>query len=160
MKKYLKGLFGKKNEYTADMFAGELGDLQKELTELALQIANENYSIKLDFSHDSIQQVEDILTDIHEQYEKTGNTEGLNGIALEFGFYLAATIQKNTGSGHLERDHPDIGESVFPFYWNDKTIFTYGWFEKRIFDGPGDDVVSKYRVLVLDELDKASNVTP
>lgn len=156
MKNILSSIFGKKSEYTDHMFIGDLGELQKELTELALQIAKEHYSINLDFSHDSIQQVENILSDIHRQYEETGDTEGLDGIALEFGFYIAATIQKNTDMGHLERDHPDIGEAVFPFYWNNKTIFTYGWCEKRIFDGSGDDVTSKYRVLVLDELNKAN----
>lgn len=152
MKKILRKLFGIKLAYADAMFIGELGELQKELTELALRIANENYGIKLNFSHSSINHVEKILADIHRQYKKTGETEGLTGIALEFGAYIAATIQKNTGAGELKRDHPDIGEGTFPFHWGEKTIFTYGWCEKRILDGEGNDVVSKYRVLVLDEI--------
>lgn len=155
--KFLDKLFGKKPEYTDSMFVGEIGALQKQFTELAQQIAKEHYSINLDFSHDSIKGVEKILSNTHRQYKETGDEEGLTGIALEFGAYIAATIQKNTSEGHMERDHPEIGEATFPFYWNDKTIFTYGWCEKRIYDGSGDDVVSKYRVLVLDELNKANH---
>jgi len=147
-----KKLFGSKVQYTDSMFVGEIGEVQKELTELALRIAKDNYGIKLDFSHESIVNVEKILSDIHLQYKESNETDGLNGIALEFGSYIAATIQKNTDSGELQKDDPNVGEDTFPFYWRDNAVFTYGWCEKRIFDGEGDDVVSKYKVLVLDKL--------
>ena len=134
------------------MFVGELGELQKELAELALRIGKENYNIKLDYSHDSIKKVESILSDIHKEYVNSGETEGLTGIALEFGSYIAAVVQKHTQKGEMKRDHPEIGENTFPFYWNEEVLFTYGWCEKRILDGPGDDVWSKYRVLVLEKI--------
>ncbi len=137
---------------TDAMFTGELGELQKELTELALGIAREFYDINLDFTHKSINDVENILADIHKQYKETGKTEGLNGIALEFGSYIAATIQKNTNAGELKRHHPTFGADSFPFYLQENIVFTYGWCEKRIFDGEGDDIVSKYKVLVLDKI--------
>ena len=148
----LQKLFGSKPQYTESMFVGEIGELQKELTELALRIAKEIYGINLDFTHKSIGKVEKILADIHKQYKETGNTDGLNGIALEFGSYIAATIQKNTNTGVLKRNDPDIGDDTYPFYWKDNTIFTYGWCDKRIFDGEADDVVSKYKVLVLEKI--------
>ena len=152
--KFLENLFKKQVVYTDSMFVGEIGDLHRQLTELAVRIGKESYGVKLNFTHSSISQVERILDDIHQQYKKTGDTEGLTGIALEFGFYIAATIQKCTGTGVLKRDHPEFGENSFPFFWNESTLFTYGWCEKRILDGPGDDVISKYKVLVLDELNK------
>ena len=133
------------------MFVGEFGDMQKKLAELALEIAKDNYAISLDFSHESIEQVENILADIHKEHKETGHEDGLNGVALEFGSYIAATIQKNTNIGRMERNHPDIGEDSFPFYWKgDEVMFPYGWCVKRIFDGPEDNVASKYRALVLD----------
>jgi len=153
MKNIIRKLFSSKPLYTDSMFIGEFGALQKELTELALRIANEIYGINLDFSHKSINKVEIILADTHKKYKETGNTDGLNGIALEFGSYIAATIQKNTNTGELKRNDPSIGDETYPFYWRDNTIFTYGWCEKRIFDGEGDDVVSKYKVLVLDKIE-------
>ena len=152
MKKIFQKLFGTTPVYSDAMFVGEIGELQKELTELALRIAKENYGIKLNFTHSSINQVERILSDTHRRYKETGETEGLTGIALEFGSYIAATIQKNTGIGELKKDHPDIGEGTFPFHWGENTIFTYGWCEKRILDGEGDDINSKYKILVLDEI--------
>ena len=145
------GLF-RKSKYTEYMFVGELGELQKELTELALRIGKENYGTRLDFSHNSVKKVEEILADIHRQYINTGNTEGLTGIALEFGAYIAAVVQKQTEYGELKRDHPQIGKNTFPFYWGDEVIFTYGWCEKRILDGAGDNVWSKYRSLVLEKI--------
>lgn len=72
----------------------------------------------------------------------------MNGIALEFGSYIAATIQKNTNLGKFERNHPTFGKDTFPFYWKENVIFPYGWCEKRIFDGKGDDVFSKYLVFM------------
>jgi hypothetical protein len=134
------------------MFVGDVGDLQKELTELSLQLALEHYQISLDFSHASINDVENILSSLHEKYAADGDEEGLHGIGLEFGFYIAATIQKNTNSGQIEKDHPSIGENTFPFNWNGKSIFPCAWCENRIYDGSGDDVSVKYQTLVLNEI--------
>jgi len=138
--------------YSDSMFIGEIGSLQKELTDLALQIALEHYEIALDFSHESIIEVEVILSNLHEKYTADGDEEGIRGIGLEFGFYIAATIQKNTNSGQVEKDHPSIGENTFPFNWNGKSIFPCAWCENRIYDGPEDDVSVKYKALVLNEI--------
>jgi hypothetical protein len=129
---------------------GPIPDLQIELTQLALRVAEESFGKKLDFSHDSIKMVESILAEFHREYEKSKSEEGLNGIALEFGAYIATTIQRNTGEGVLERDHSEFGEAAFPFHYSGGTIFPYMWCVKRIFDGEGDNVWSKYRVLVLE----------
>lgn len=129
---------------------GPIADLQMELTTLALRVAREGFGKKLDFSHESIKEVESILSAFHREYEKTKSEDGLNGIALEFGAYIAATIQRNSGEGVLERDHPEFGEAAFPFHYSGGTIFPYMWCVKRIFDGDGDNVWFKYQVLVLE----------
>lgn len=128
---------------------GPIADLQMELTELALRVAREGFNKKLDFSHESIKEVESILSSFHRDYERTKSEDGLNGIALEFGAYIATTIQRNSGEGVLERAHPEFGEAAFPFHYAGGTIFPYMWCLKRIFDGAGDNVWSKYQVLVL-----------
>jgi hypothetical protein len=124
-------------------------EVQKELTNLALRVAKESFDIKLDFSHNSIRQVEKILSAFHDDYKKTKDDSGLNGIAFEFAAYIITTIEKNTEKGKWERDHPQFGEGAFPFYWKNQTLFPVEWCKKRIFDGPGDNVWSKYQVLVL-----------
>ena len=149
MKKLLS-LFRAKASASTPRPPGPIADLQIRLTDLALQVAREGFGKRLDFSTDSIREVESILAAVHEEYVKTQNEEGLNGIALEFGAYIATTIQRNTGEGVLERDHPEFGEASFPFHFGGGTLFPYGWCVKRIFDGPADDIWSKYRALVLE----------
>lgn len=127
---------------------GPIADLQLELTQMALKIAD-RVGFRLDFSDDSIQYVERILTEIHNEYRKTKDEVGLKGVAMEFGAYIASTIQFRTGEGRLERDHPDFGEASFPFYFRHRTLFPYAWCMKRIVDGESDDVWMKYRGLVL-----------
>lgn len=58
--------------------------LKPELVQLALQIgANEGKS--LDFTPDSVRDVEVILGRMHDYYKQTKNADGLFGVALEFG---------------------------------------------------------------------------
>jgi hypothetical protein len=144
----LLGFFSKKNiEISSSMFVGDKGEIQKELSELAIRIGKE-YWISLDYSHDSIKKVEKILSNIHAEYTRTEDTKGLEGIALEFACYIAATIQKNSGTGVMQENHPEMGDKTFPFIWNDQTLFLFSWCQKRIYDGPEDNVWSKYQAFV------------
>jgi hypothetical protein len=127
---------------------GPISDLQLELTQMALTIAD-RFGARLDFSDESIQHVERILAELHNEYQKTKDEYGLKGVAIEFGAYIASTIQLRTGEGRLERDHPDFGEATFPFYFRKSTLFPYAWCMKRIVDGESDDIWMKYRALVL-----------
>jgi hypothetical protein len=123
--------------------------LRKQLVALALQIG-ENEGYPLDFSPQSVQEVEAILASLHEYYVQTKNEDGLFGIALEFGAYLIEVIERNyPPKGRWRRDHPDLGKNTFPFEWRGATIFPVAWCQKRIWDGPGDDVVSKFEMLVV-----------
>jgi len=143
--KSVKSLFSKKSTDK------ELKSLQKKLTSLALEIAN-SYEIKLNFSHNSIQNIEEILTIIHKDYKKTKDESGLNGIALECAAYIITTMEKNGIKGIWSKDHETFGQNAFPYYLNkDEVIFPYSWCQKRIFDGPGDDIWSKYKNLVLNK---------
>lgn len=82
---------------------------------------------------------------------KSKDSDGLKGIALIFSFYIIEVIERNHGKGRVERNHDVIGANTFPFYWRDSTLFPYGWCLKRIFDGDGDAIEMKYRMLVLNE---------
>ena len=131
----------------------ELIDIKNELINHAIKIGKE-YDINLDFSDESIKNVEKILADLHTEYQKTKNDEGLNGLALIFGFYIIEVIEKNHKKGRIERNHPDFGENVFPFYWNKGILFPVAWCQKRILDGEGDNIEIKYRLLILEEKKK------
>jgi hypothetical protein len=128
----------------------ELLDLKRKGCEEAINVGK-SYNITLDYSDNSIKDVEFILGDINKEYVKSKNTEGLIGLALMFGFYIIEVVEKNHGEGKIERNHKTIGEDSFPFYWKGSTLFPYGWCVKRILDGDEDNVEVKYKAFVLSE---------
>ena len=128
--------------------------LKDKLSGLAKQIAEQNFGIQLDYSIESIKQVENILGVIHKDYKKTRSTEGLQGIAFEFGAYIVKVVEKNFGSAEWKSDHEIFGENSFPLQWKNSTLFPVEWCRKRIFDGPGDDIWSKFQVYILAKKDE------
>jgi replicative DNA helicase len=62
----------------------DLEKLKHEMSALAERIASEVYGIELDYSTESIKQVEKILGRLHKEYKKTKSDEGYAGIAFEF----------------------------------------------------------------------------
>lgn len=117
---------------------------------LAERIAWEGFGTHLDYSVESIMQVERILEVIHDEYKSTRSEEGLQGIALEFGSYIVKVVERHFGSAEWERDHDSFGKDSFPLQWRGATLFPFQWCMKRIFDGPEDNVWLKFKVLVLD----------
>jgi len=110
----------------------------------------------LDFSPQSVCIVERVLTMVHDDFAKSGSTDGLSGIALEFAAYLFEVIDRNYGPVEWRRDDPEFGPDSFPLIWRDRTLFPFAWCEKRIFDGPGDNVWTKFITLVQDRADPES----
>jgi hypothetical protein len=143
---------GKTSEIRLPRPPGPVADVQMKLSQLALEIAAEDHRSELDFSHESIKVVEVILAELHREYARTGDESGLHGVAMEFGAYIATTIQRTTGEGVLERADPRFPEALFPFRFSGGTIYPCDWCAKRLFDGEADDVWSKYSVLVLEPL--------
>ncbi len=80
---------------------------------------------------------------------KTRSDAGLNGAALEFAAYIVSVIQCHFPPAQWERDCPSFGVDTFPLHWRGASIYPYAWCQKRIFDGPGDNVWSKFDALVL-----------
>lgn len=131
----------------------ELATLRDQLAGHAVEIG-EAFGRRLDYSIKSVKQVEKILGEIHREYSRTKDDSGLSGIAIEFGAYLIKVLEQHFGTGTWERHHPEIGSDTFPYYWEGRTLFPYSWCEKRIFDGPGDNVWVKFNALVVKEASK------
>ncbi len=126
-------------------------ELKESMSALAERIASEAFAKRLDYSIESVQAVETILAALHDEYVKTHSEDGLHGIALEFGAYLVKLIEHNFGPVDWTRDHADFGQDSFPLDWRGRTLFPVAWCLKRIIDGSGDNVWSKFKILVLDE---------
>ena len=131
----------------------ELATLRDQLAGHAVKIG-EAFGRRLDYSIKSVKLVEKILGEIHREYSRTKDDSGLSGIAIEFGAYLIKVLEQHFGRGTWERNHPEIGNNTFPYYWDGRTLFPYSWCEKRIFDGPGDNVWVKFNALVVKEASK------
>ena len=126
-----------------------LRTLRPQLISLALQVA-EGEGLSLDFSPGSVSNVEKILASLHKDYRQTKSEDGLFGLALEFGAYLIEVIDRNyPPKGKWTRDHPEVGPNTFPYEWRGATLFPVGWCQKRILDGPGDNVTTKFERLIL-----------
>jgi hypothetical protein len=128
--------------------------LKDELATLAERVAQEGFGIRLDYSVDSVHHIDEILGALHKEFRRTKDDDGLNGVALEFAAYLVKVIEKNVARGRWNRDHPLFGPDTFPYEWQGGELFPYSWCQKRIFDGPGDDVWAKFHTLVLSKRDE------
>ncbi|MGL6074090.1 MAG: hypothetical protein ACRC8S_08015 [Fimbriiglobus sp.] len=128
--------------------ASDMPTLRVKMCSLAEQVAAA-LDVKLDYSERSIQDVDRILGQVHDEYRRTGNDEGIQGIALEFAAYLVSVLEKHRGPVLWERDHPELGADTYPVEWRGATLFPFGWCLKRLLDGPDDDLVSKWQTLVV-----------
>ena len=88
---------------------------------------------------------------MHKDYKKSKDDSGIRGIALEFAAYIVEVIDRNYGPVDWQRDDSNFGIDTFPLYWRSATLFPFAWCQKRIFDGPADNVWSKFSVLVIKE---------
>jgi hypothetical protein len=126
-------------------------EIQQKLCGLAERIASEQFGTRLDFSVESVREVERILGELHKDYKCTRSEDGLHGIALEFGAYIVSVIQRHFGPAQWERDCASLGQDAFPLHWRGTSIYPYAWCMKRIYDGPGDDVWLKFHAIVLED---------
>ena len=135
----------------------DINKLKKELIDLSLKVGI-HYGINLDFSIQSIKEVENILSKISLEYKKDKNDEGINGLALELSAYIIAVIEKNILIGKWERDSIELGKDTFPYDLGEENIiFPYAWCLKRIYDGDGDNVWTKFNTLVLTGKNRKGN---
>lgn len=118
---------------------------QNQLVEFAQKFALNSYGLNLDFSTESINDVETILADIH----KTGNVLDdetfMTVIALRFAAYIITTLEQNTEKGEWELYDPESGENSLPFYWRDMTLRPFMWCIKRMVNGEEDNIYAKYK---------------
>ncbi|HLE41577.1 MAG TPA: hypothetical protein VI956_08730 [Nitrospirota bacterium] len=108
--------------------------------------AKENH-VKLDYSVQSIEKVEAVLSKIHEQYLKDKTSIAVNGLAMAYGAYIGEVIKRTEPDAKWERDHPVAGEKSYPIHWRGGESFPCGWCFKRITSGPEDNVWHKYQIL-------------
>ncbi|SHG89127.1 hypothetical protein [Winogradskyella jejuensis] len=128
----------------------EILQIKKRAIDGAISLAKD-CNLELDFTDESIDNVELILSALHENYIIAKDDYGLNGLAFMLGLYIVDVIEKNHGKGNLQINHKDFGQNSFPFSWNESTLFPTAWCQKRIFEGKENDVVFKYKTFILEK---------
>jgi hypothetical protein len=125
----------------------------QQLAAWAVADAEKENGIKLDYSTDSIEKVEEILGDLHQLYLKNPSSISVDGLAMAYGAYIGEAIRRNdpicrnNPDCKWEKDHSVTGENTYPFYWGSGQSFPCVWSYKRITTGPSDNVWHKYLVL-------------
>jgi hypothetical protein len=131
--------------------ASDLDALMIAHADDAVRRAEDEFAIRLDFSADSVRQVEAILGRLHERHRQEPLGEvGLGREARLWGAYLGAVI-KRLRHGTWRKDSAAGGEGSLPLVFGkqDET-FPCAWAYKRIANGDEDNVAVKFQLLILD----------
>ena len=122
--------------------------LKDALAAQAHKFAREELDIELDYSEESIKQVEKVLGALHNMYKKKQSQKAVQTAAIEFTAYIIKVIEKNVCKGKWRKDHPLYGVDSYTFQFKDTIIVPYDWCFKRIVNGPQDNVWHKYQVAI------------
>lgn len=106
-----------------------------------------NDGVELDYSIDSIADVEEILSKLHEQYQARDDDTGMKGLATAYGAYIGETIRRSEEDSIWAEDHEVAGPGSFPLRWRGGDSFPIGWCYKRMKNGPEENVWHKYQIL-------------
>ncbi|MES2024113.1 MAG: hypothetical protein V4448_01020 [Pseudomonadota bacterium] len=116
----------------------------------AVEFAKKQFGVNLDWSDESMQQVEKILSKMHESYLATSprpTDEQVMSFAKAFGSYIGEVYRRNHGA---EWGLVDINGQKFPGL---KTKFgtkfwPWGKASSRIIEGPENNVQHYYQILL------------
>ena len=133
----------------------------QNIAKQAVERAKKELKIDLDFSPESIDQVEKILREIHERHADSPlNEEEISVLALRWGAYIGETL-KRVRSGKWQRDSERIVPGTSPVvFGRGNEAFPRSWAYKRIVNGPEDNIVFKFRVLVDPQLRDHISASP
>lgn len=99
-------------------------------------------NVSLDYSNESIQHVEKLLADLHEEQKKLTIPEEIIGqAATSFGVYVGMTFIKNLQKGEWKFN---ADEKLLYIEIEDEAVFFPAKAFRRIKEGEGDNIVSLY----------------
>ncbi len=87
------------------------------LASQAVEDAESQNHIHLDYSVESIKSVEKILGQLHEQYAKNPSSISEKGLGSAYGAYVGEVIRRSEPGARWERDDAAAGEKSYPLIW-------------------------------------------
>ncbi len=122
-------------------------DLIQFLASEAVLDASARNGITLDYSVNSLQQVEKILGGYHDQFVRDQASLPFNNLASAYGAYIGEVIRRSEPSARWSKDHPVGGNDSYPLRWSAGDSFPFAWASRRIANGSQDDIWYKYQFL-------------
>lgn len=121
----------------------------------AIKFALDHYRIDLDWSDDSIEKIELILSSLHKEARKDKPTqEQMLGFAIPFGSYIGEVYRRNHGAewGSITLE----GETYPGLQCSKRGQNFWPWLKalKRIENGDEDNVWHYYQILLYDKVHK------
>ncbi len=135
-----------------------LDDTIDELAQAAVYLAREQFEIDLDFSEDSLQQVETILDGYYKilpkgvmrtlgQILKRGpSQEEIQRMAMVWGAYIGEVIRRHWGGEWTTESNAPVG-AVLTLRVHEIEMFPPAKAYKRLTNGPEDNIWFYYEVL-------------
>ena len=103
--------------------------------------------VTLDYSIDSLKQVDQILGRVHGAYVKDPSSISVRGIAAEYGAYVGEVIRRSQRNAYWTRDSQLAGEKSYPLHWKTHESYPITWCAERITDGDEHSIWIKYSAL-------------
>jgi len=132
-----------------------LADDMKFLAEQAVGLARDQHGISLDYSEDSLEQVETILAAIYDAipkgafakvFKRRPSEAEIQQMAVVWGAYVGEVIRRRWG-GEWTLETPVHPEPVLTLRVIENNIFPPARVYKRLTNGPEDNVWHYYQVL-------------
>ncbi|QDT47991.1 hypothetical protein Pan258_20310 [Symmachiella dynata] len=122
----------------------------RKRAELAVADAKKEYDIDLDFSPESVEDLDEILQQIHESHQSTPLASiELRRHSLKWGGYIGE-VSKRIRDCEWAVDSKIGGKGDYPIVYKDRSeSFPIGWCLRRIVNGEEDNVWHKFTYLVV-----------
>ena len=132
----------------------DVADIMQGYSQDAVDMAYERFHVNLDFSEDSLELVEKILSTLHEillkdkeeSSESAPSQDQIWGMAKMWGGYVGEVIKRRWG-GKWTTGRKKFSNETISLYTRDTIIFPPTKVYQRIVNGPEDNIWDYYRVL-------------
>ena len=117
--------------------SGKIIALMENNSKSAISDAKNNHNIDLDFSSESIAEVNKILQKLHES-----DGININELSMQYGAYIGEVMRKLESNGLWVKDHTELGDGLYPLKLsNDNYVFPVSWVDKHLTNGDEDNIL-------------------
>ncbi len=111
-------------------------DLIQKLASQAVNNAERENHIDLNYSVESIKTIDKILWRAHEAYVKNPKSVSVTNLGSVYGAYVGEVIRRTQSNARWQRDDKPGGENSYPLVWGQTMhVYPMRWCQERILSG-------------------------